>query len=555
MAEHWSPEPQLGESLFDDVPRLLASQKPNGQFGTDPWICRDQNVLLPLSAAWCLEGSPYYHSDEVLTAITRGGDALIDAADEEGRWINRKKDDSTWGPHHMPWTYSRWMRAYGICRKAFSEEARRRWDNALTLGYGEISRVRLGHVHNQPAHQAMGLYRAAQVFQRDDWRQQVFDFMDTVLKAQSPHGWWAEHEGPVVSYNFVYMEALGAYFSMSADERVLPALDRAAQYHANFTYPDGSPIETVDGRNPYKPGLRLGNPGFSHTDVGRGYLLRQHEAFLAQGKSFGSDYAANMLLYAGSGPAEDLATGDGSRLYRMGDEAVVMKRRPWLACASALVTEIPQARWGQDRQNFVSVYHDATGLILGGGNTKLQPFWSSFTVGDTSLLSHKSGDEDPDFSPRVGLLHVPDSASYEADESRIRLTLGYGSETCTVECRPIDDRRLRLTLDSTCATGKPVEAHLTFIPDLENPVRLGTGCHLDLEDAPLEVSGADLGDRIEHSGWRLSLPEGARLLWPAMQHNPYEKAGRSSIKDARLVVALPLNSSTPRHELDLSIVA
>ena len=69
MAEHWSPEPQLGESLFDDVPRLLASQKPNGQFGTDPWICRDQNVLLPLSAAWCLEGSPYYHSDEVLTVL------------------------------------------------------------------------------------------------------------------------------------------------------------------------------------------------------------------------------------------------------------------------------------------------------------------------------------------------------------------------------------------------------------------------------------------------------------------------------------------------------
>jgi hypothetical protein len=553
MPNTWSPEPQLLESLTRAVPGILSSQKPNGEFGTEPWICRDQNLLLPLAVAWGLEGSAYHHDATVLDAIISGGDALINDADEQGRWINRKKDNSTWGPHHMPWTYSRWVRAYGICREAFPEEARGRWDQALTLGYGEIARTRLSHVHNQPAHQAMGLYRAGQVLQRDDWKQQVSDFMDTVVKAQSPHGWWAEHEGPVVNYNFVYMEALGAYFSMSNDERVLPALDRAARYHANFTYPDGSPVETVDGRNPYHSGLKLGNPGFSHTPVGRGYLFQQHRAFLAQGKSFSSDYAANMLLHAGSGVTEDLQTDSDRRIYRMGEEAVVLRQRPWFLCASALTTEIPPNRWGQDRQNFISIFHDTRGLILGGGNTKLQPFWSTFTVGDTALLSHTPGDEDPDFSPREGLLHVPDRASYDADESRTTLTLGYGPETCTVECEPIDEGRLRLTLDATSLTGDPIEAHLTFIPDLSCPVRLASGEELGLSEEPLEVSGPDLGDHVEHAGWRLSLPRGATLLWPAREHNPYEKAGRSPLESARLVVALPFNRDTRRYQLELQV--
>jgi len=34
------------------------------------------------------------------------------------------------------------------------------------------------------------------------------------------------------------------------------------------------------------------------------------------------------------------------------------------------------------------------GLILGGGNTKLQPAWSSFTLGDITILSHR-----PDTQP------------------------------------------------------------------------------------------------------------------------------------------------------------
>jgi hypothetical protein len=115
-------------------------------------------------------------------------------------------------------------------------------------------------------------------------------------------------------------------------------------------------------------------------------------------------------MYGGEGPVEPPAAECNEHTFDMGDLARSRRRTPWFACLSAITTPVPLNRWGQDRQNFLSLYHDRAGLVIGGGDTKLQPLWSSFTVGDPELLGHTPGDEDPDFTPREGLLHVPDSA-------------------------------------------------------------------------------------------------------------------------------------------------
>ena len=135
----WTPEPQLLESLDESIPNILASQKESGQFGTEPWISIDQNVLLALAAVWSLEESHYYGDEAVLSAIVRGGHALIDAQDEAGMFTFRKKDHSTWGQIYMPWVYSRWIRAYWLTRDAFGSDDRKRWDDALALGFAGIS--------------------------------------------------------------------------------------------------------------------------------------------------------------------------------------------------------------------------------------------------------------------------------------------------------------------------------------------------------------------------------------------------------------------------------
>jgi hypothetical protein len=549
MEKSWKPEPQLLESLDAGVPEILASQRPDGQFGTEPWICGDQNAMLPLAAAWGLKGSRHHHSQKVMDAVVRGGYALIDAQDEQGMWTFRKKDRSTWGQILMPWTYSRWIRAYALVREGMPGEARARWEKGLLLGFEGISRTCLERLHNIPAHHAMGLYCAGIVFDREAWKAQAAAFLGRIAAAQSPDGWWPEHDGPVVAYNFVYSDALGVYYSMSGDKTGLAALGRAARYHAAYTYPDGSAVETVDGRNPYHAGVHLGNPGFSHTPAGRGYLAQQHALYLKTGRRFDADYAAQMILYSGEGAFEETAGARERHVHRMGDYGLIVRRRPWFISLSSFLVPPPQNRWGQDRQNLLSIFHDKVGLIVGGGNTKLQPLWSNFTVGDPSLMGHTPGDENPDFSPRPGLIHVPEKAEIEGNEEGPGLALRYGGATCRIVAVPKGERELVLICEATGGAG-PVEGHVTLVPHLDQPVRFASGDGARLGEERLERAGSD-GGWVEHGGWRLSLPDGARLTWPALPHNPYRKAGESTVEEARLVVALPFSSGVTRYELTL----
>ena len=142
----WKPESQLLESLDASIPGIMASQKENGRFGTEPWISTDQNVLLALAAVWSLEESRYHGDEAVLSAIVQGGHALIDAQDEAGMFTFRKKDHSTWGQIYMPWVYSRWMRAYWLTREAFGADDRKLWDDALQHGFKGISETCLDRV-------------------------------------------------------------------------------------------------------------------------------------------------------------------------------------------------------------------------------------------------------------------------------------------------------------------------------------------------------------------------------------------------------------------------
>ena len=550
MSGYWKPESELLQSLDKAVPEILASQKENGQFGTEPWISTDQNVLLALAAAWHLPESAHNSSGEVLEAIVRGGIALVDAQDDDGKVTFRKKDHSTWGQIHMPWSFSRWVRAYQLVRAQLDTKDRDRWDAGLLLAYTGISDTALGHVHNIPTHHAMGLYCAGVVFDRGDWREQARAFMPTVCKAQSPHGWWPEQGGPVVAYNFIYAEALGVYHAMSEDKSVLDALERASNYHANFTYPDGSAVETIDGRNPYHTGVHLGNPGFTFSEIGRGYLQQQHGLYMKRCEPFPADYAAHLLLYGDEGPTEPTSAGLDRHVYRMGSEALTVRRKPWSICLSATTGEIPDNRWGQDRQNFVSVYHDEAGLVVGGGNTKLQPLWSSFTVGDTTLLRHISGDEDPDFSPREGLDHVPDSASVRDDEDAPAVSLKVGGESCRITLIPESDTRSVLVYEATNDSGLPVEGHVTLLPTVDEALTFGTAEMRTLGKEPFEISGVG---SVSQDGWEMSVPDAAKVIWPAMAHNPYTKDGSAELDSARLVIALPFTESLARFELVLEV--
>lgn len=555
-AELWFRE-DFTKKLAAGVPKIIQSQDAKtGRFGSGVWICTDQNVLFSLAVAWATKSDDNlcYQDPKVLEAIMAGGDALIDAQDKDGRWRFDKKDGSFWGMTYMPWTYSRWVRAYGLIRDAMPPERRKRWEDALTLGYTGISKTQLGHVHNIPSHHAMGLFIAGKALDKLEWCDQAREFMPKVVAKQDPGGFWSEHHGPVVAYDFVYVDAVGVYHAVSGDESVLPALDRASTFHAAFTYPDGSCVETVDERNPYSPNIRLGNVGFTFTPAGRGYVAQQLELLEKSGRQPAADDMASFIMYGREGSIDPTPSAEPDRRFVLGNgDAIIRRKGPWFSCLSAYHCDIPQNRWQQDRQNLISVFHDKTGLIVGGGNTKMQPLWSTFTVGDTSLLAHTPGDESPDFNPKGPLWHVPsDAVIIQSDPIGVKLK--YGDEDCEIWVQPVDDTRLNLRVYSTAESGQPVEAHLTLIPRLSEPLKTESGMEKNLKTDQFTLTAEEAGGCISHAGWRIELPDGSKVIWPVIPHNPYVKDGApKSADESRIVILVPFSADRREHLVSINV--
>ncbi len=541
----WPPREYLLKSLVEAVPGYLKAYHPeSGKFGSEPWVCQDQNVIYPLAAVWSIQDpkNPFYHDEKILEAIAGGGEALVDEMDKDGKWTFRKKDNSTWGHIHMPWTYSRWIRAYQLVKDILPENSRKKWEEGLRLGFSGIRKhADDASVHNIPTHHAMALYIAGMCFENEDWKNAADAFLAKVIAGQDPAGFWSEHFGPVVGYNMVYVEALGVYYHFSKAPIVLDALGRSARFHASVLWPDGSCVAAIDERQIYHSGISTGNVGFTWTPEGRGFLLKQLAAYSQGGaKLVDGDYAASMLLYGGSGEAIPPAgEADASAVVLGKNDALIQRNKPWQWALSGYACTPSTSRWIQDRQNFVDVYHDDLGLVMGGGNTKLQPYWSTFTVGDTSLLRHKPGEESPNFTPEIDLAWTPDAASIARMDADSTLTLRYDEIECRVIVNTSKDGTMRITYAAPKA--RRIEGHVPFL-NRAKALTTASGKVVPLTEEDLVMNSGEMGGHIVYGGLKVSIPEGSAVRWPARQHNPYKKDGRSSLAEAKLVLVLPFDS-------------
>jgi hypothetical protein len=455
----------------------------------------------------------------------------------------------------MPWTWSRWIRAYGIIKDAMPADRRARWDKAMVMGVEGMIRDDLSKpIQNIPATDAAAIYHAGQIFGRDDWKKAGADYLHRTAEAQDPGGFWSEHVGPVINYNIVYVDALGFYYAKSHDASVLPALQRAAGYHAHFTYPDGRMVETVDERNAYELNRGIGGVGFTFSPEGRGFIQQQWDLMTSEKQPMNVDSAASVVAYGEDGPEIPTPRSKASDRFILGhNDAMTARQGPWFACISAYTAELSGSRWIQDRQNFLSLYHDKVGtLIFGGGNTKLQPLWSTFTAGDTSLLSHKPGDENPSFAEPAGLLHVPTKAVLDPEHLAVALT--YGNALCRAILDIHDPNRAIITYALESSSDLPIEGHATFLPDehLKKSWRTASGKTGSLKE-PFHFTSEEAGGSFEHNGWRVLLPSGSSIVWPVKMHNQYAKAGESELFQARIVVILPLGKEPASHQVVVEI--
>jgi hypothetical protein len=533
------------------VPEILATQNQStGRWGKGPVVITEQNPIFLLSVAWSQHypGNKFYHDPKVLTAIIRGGDFLISQQKPDGQWVFRTKDGSEWGDIYMPWTYSRWIRAFALIKEAMPADQRDKWAKGLQLGFSGLAKKGLhGDKHfieNIPGHDAMAMWLAGKIFHRDDWTNAATSYLHKLIAAQDPGGFWTENLGPVVNYNFVYMETLGAYYAMSHDPLALPALKRGVLFHANFTYPDGRRVETIDERNAYDSEIEMPGPSFSFSALGRSYILQQYELKQSHHQEIGPDNAAAFIMYAQDGPTGSTPASVDHQFILGNNDAMVLRQKPWFICLSAYHTPVYDDRWIQDRQNFLSIFHDSTGLIIGGGNSKLTPLWSTFTAGDTNLLSHHAGETDPKFIEPQGLIHVPNDLKLLPKQ--LALAGDYGNAHCTLRVKIENANTAQIHYALLNSSSLDIAAHLTLMPKLAARWRWEAQKHGTLGKTPVHLSAAT-PSTFSLDGWSVTIPAGASLDWPVLPYDQYVKDGTAPLSQGRIVVTIPLGR-TPRQQ-------
>ncbi len=460
------------------------------------WCPINQDVIYPLATLYVAPDSPQRGSSRLLEVVCRAGDALRDFQYPDGQVEFIKADGSKWGPTYMCWTNYAWLEAYALVREELGQERRRRWEEGLTLAHdGQAREIANGHVHNIPTWKAMSCVRAGRIFGRDDWQEAGRAMIAHTVAAQHEAGYWAEHGGPSTLYNLTYVHALGLYYVLTDDASVLPALQAATEFHETFTYPDGAVVETVDGRVKYHDRVsQFAWPAFSLFPDGRSHVRHLIERFnprrdadSMQGGSLASSY-----WHLQDGPERPCLLDQTSFTRRVRDWALVSRQGPWFACLSAFVCPPVNSRWGQDRQSFISLWHEEAGLLIGGGNSKIQPEWSTFSAGGRFM---------------------PDSGEL-TDQG---IALQYGDVRCALQVALAD---AEATI--TARAEKGLALH-NLVLNMKRGQRLRTAAGMDvtLGGEALALGTARLGEWLQFGDCRLSLPHGAELHWPTYAYNPY----------------------------------
>jgi hypothetical protein len=522
------------------------------------WAVTRQDVIWPLAVLYTAEerGNSCRGRKDILKLCCRGGDALCDWMNPDGTFVFMKVDGSTWGDIYMCWTMYHWLEAYVLLEPHLDAARRRRWAKHLRRTFsGVADRYRRSgfRVHNIPAWHAVGMILAAKVFGQPRWAEEGARYLGQVADHQHPDGYWPEGGGPTTAYNMVYVHAMGLNYLLTGDRRALRALQRAAAFHGHFTYPDGSAVETVDGRVKYHEGAgSMGLVGLCLTPEGRGLLGLKLEKVLGRRRQGGLNvHLATLWKHLSEGavvpPLQKQKSAVAVHPPR-GARGLVRRRGPWFVCLSGYLTPRGERaanslnRWYMDRQQHVSLWHEALGLVVGGGNSKFQPDRSTFAVWSGGHCRHEAD------GARLS----------KGRESGDGIVLRYGRQECRLNVRIIGPQRAELTFSAPRVGRREVLAGFLL------RVSAGGRIRTSRRPRPAKISPTEQvtaswpeggrGPRwLEAGNLRVIVPAGAFLYWPQYPFNPYAIDGAAPAGDAAAHVGIALRRGRTRAKFVIEV--
>lgn len=467
------------------------------------------------------------------------GDRMADVAERDKA---ENKQDYEWEIHF-------WLDTLRLLDKDLGAERRARWSRELDkIGRwfaGQVEarqdfpRYQGPYIRTSTNHLALfasTVYLAGRVLPRPEWEALGARVLHRLAaEEQTADGYWGEFtdHGPATGYNYLTMTCVALYWEHSHDQAALEALRRATTFHKYFTWPDGTPVETINGRNRHWAVSPWGHFGFSHWPDGRGYAEFLASFFGVREERLGSKSIgriAQSALYYHEGMADKTPQQRPTFVHAMQVPAGIRKHGPWTVCLSGLIDTPIDSQFTLDRQGHLSIFHDKVGLLITGANSRQQPELATFVERTKSRLTT-----------------IPLSSRLRLDDTRARLGLGYHTFFAELEVPVPNEERLpfRFHIVET-GRGRLQDVKLNLQLCLKSGATLETAkSKFVLADKRIDLDAAELGGWISHCGWKLTIPATAQFVWPVLPFNPYKNGPETEMRHAVGVLTVPVQVQPP----------
>jgi hypothetical protein len=492
-----------------------------------------------------------YGNSKLLLLAERIGDMLV-AEYNKGNYTARGDND---------WDTYMWLEAYRLLEIKLGEERRTSWKEILLkevsllepklakcLDYPWYNAPFIITSPNHYSIYASTLLVAGHVFNKPKWVQMSTKVLHRFcVKEQAADGYWGEHsqDGPTTGYDYLTLTQIALYWEYSKDPEALKALRRSTDFHKYFTYPDGTPVETINDRNRHWGVSMWGQFGFSHFADGRRYAAFLTSFFPTEGdkKSYGGDIQslgriAQNALYYHEGNTSPIPQDQQNYSHEMKVTAGIRKTGPWVVTYSGIIASpVSINNFFLDRQGNFSVYNKKAGLIISGANSKRQPELATFTevIGKDSI-------------------HMPVETHLDMTKQVDRLALAYNVFFAILEVSTPSEKQMKFRFTTTYKWGDAVsEFNLQLMLKAGETIETGIGKKITLGSEKIELSGDELGGLIKHNGWSLQLPKGMRLTWPVYPFNPYKDGPETELTMAIGRLSIPLKSEDQDFPFTLEV--
>jgi len=476
--------------------------------------------------------NPAFGEKKMLELALQIGDRVADQSEQDPQ---EDRQDYEWEIHF-------WLDSYRLLEADLTPERKQRWSSALqrnvewfagqTEARIDFPRYQGPFIRTSTNHYALfasTVYLAGRILGNRSWEELGGRAMHRLAsEEQASDGYWGEFTdgGPASGYDYLTMTCVAVYWEHSRDTAALEALHRSLDFHKYFTWPDGTPVETLNGRNRHWGVSAWGHFGFSHWPDGRRFaeFLSQ---FFTSGDVRSRDLGrlSQSALYYHEGPKAPIPQDLSEFVRQLKVAAGIRKFSPWTVCFSGLHEPPTESQFTLSRQGALSVYHEKLGLIISGANSKHQPELATFMEivnGETTTVPLSSRLQMTEEGDSLGVAHrrffavlelpPPRSDSLDMRFSIVERGRGRMSES-------------RLNLQLVLKAGE-------FLETAHKKIMLG-------EDR-FELRPEEIGGFVRHRDWTISVDPRATLTWPVFGFNPYRNAPETDLRYAVGVLTVPL---------------